>query len=781
MKGKIVVYGAVPTYFALVGIAGCTDSGPGSDGARERLQLAPTGAVLSGAVSAVIATLEDPSGFPLRDREVTFSASPGAVVTPRTGRTDSEGRLEVQWQTLDRDTSQTLIARTERTADTLSIITTPNVSALEITPLDTTVDLGAVISLRTVGLTPTGRRVVLGAAAPIGVVSELPDSPLLPVTALPSAIGPGVAYVRAQFGGLQSAIATVRVRQSQPIVGAPTNGNDAKPGGTLTLEGLGLDQLDRDAIMVDGREAPIVEATATTVTVRLPQDPPCSGRARWPIVVRGAFTPAPVAIVVRRTGELQLGIGETVSLQAVSDSVCLQFPSTASEYAVVMTDTRSVNASARDVSLIRSQRFDVSVSDRTGPPRTASLGYTATRLPFAESGDAVMWSRGASSATNIPADWTSYRTVPYRVGDRFSARIDGAYLGGSIFRVSTHLAVGILDRDADLNLPARLRDLDAAMQFVETHGVPVLRDVFGPEWPATSEGSGQTMVLITRIGAIGLTAVGQRELINGQWQQGVLIGLKGDSPGNVVSISGRVLTHELAHAAQDRHTLMRCRDLGECQTRWFDEIWATEGGAELVAEEAQRREAGLSRRGNHPLRTLQLLNYYNFRGFFGTLSAPHWDWGWGYASSTPVLNDLVERVVDRGATTNQALREVVLGSFEGWFGLRGTPGIRPGLQERLRPWLGAEWRPEDAVRRALQSLALDDRIPSREFTAPFLQNAGTHFSPALDSESGRGESSTVRVGGDAWAHYTLRDDGSGGSWLLTTTASDIRWSVTRIR
>jgi Bacterial Ig-like domain (group 1) len=781
MHFRPVLRRTVPLLLVCLGAARCTGSGPADDIGRERVQLAPVGPVLSGATLTIIATVEDPSGTPLPDRAVTFIATAGATVTPTTGRTDSDGRLQVQWQTLDRDTTQTLMARTDRTSDSLSLITTPNVSSLEVAPSDTTVDLGATITLRALGVTPTGRRVSLGAAATLGLVSEVPDSPVLPVTALPSAIGPGVAYLRAQFGPLQSDVATVRVRRSQPIVRAPPADRDVTPGGTLTLDGLGLDQLDRDAITVDGRAAPVVDATATTLTVRLPQTPGCTGRARWSIAIRGAFLPSPVAVVVRRAGDVQLGVGETVSLRGVADSICLQFPPTAAEYAVVMTDTRSITMSSRDAALLRSQRLDLSVSDRTVSTRAASRGELAVRSPVAESSDAVIWSRGALSATNIPpADWTAYRTVPYRVGDRFSVRADGVFLGGSIFRVSPHLAVGILDRDADLNLPTRLRDLDVAMQFVEAHGVPVLRDVFGPEWPATSEGSGQTMVIITRIAPIGLAAVGQRELINGQWQQGVVVLLKGDMPGDQVIVSSRVLTHELGHAAQDRHTLIRCRDLGECRTSWFDELWATEGGAELVAEEAQRREVGLSRRGNHPLQTLQLINYYGFRGFFGQPN-PHWDWGWGYASSTPILNDLVERVVERGATANQALSAVVLGAFEGWTGLRGAPGVRPGLQERLRPWLGTEWRPEDAVRRALRSLALDDRITSPEYTVPFFQNASTFFSPAVVSESGRGESWTVRVGGDTWAHYTLRDDGIGGSWLLTSTASGLDWSVTRIR
>lgn len=778
MTCRLAVRFAMRMSVAVCGIIGCADSGPTGGATRERVQLTAVGAVRSGAITTVIATVEDPNGTPLRDRPVAFSAAPGAIVTPATGRTDSEGRLQVQWQTLDRDTAQTLIARSERTADTLSVITAPDVAMLEIAPLDTTVDLGATIGFRTIGVTPTGRRVMLGAAAPIGLVSELPDSPLLPVTALPTAIGPGIAYVRASFDGLQSAVATVRVRRSQPIIRALPTGRDVVPGDTLTLEGVGLDELDRNAVTVDGRGVTTVNATGTTLTVRLPQEPPCDGRARRPIAVRGAFLPVPLEVVLRRTGELQLRIGETVSLQA-ADSICLRLPPTAAEYAVVMTDTRSVSTSARDVPLIRSQRFDVSVSDRTAGTRTASPLYLTAQAPFTQARDAVVWSRGLLSATNIPEDWTAYRRVPYRVGDRFSVRADGAFLGGSIFRVSTHLAVGILDRDADLNLPTRLRDLDAAMQFVETHGVPVIRDVFGAEWPATSEGSGQTLVIITRIGPSGLAVVQQREIVNGQWQQGVVVLLKGDTPGDRVFVANRVLMHEVVHAAQDRHTLIRCRDLGECRTSWFDELWATEGGAELVAEEAQRREAGLSRRGNHPLQALQLLNFYGFRGFFGQPN-PHWDWGFGYASSTPILNDLVERAVDGGATANQALREVVLGSFEGWTGLRGAPGVRPGLQERLRPWLGAEWRPADALRRALRSLALDDRIPGSEFAVPFLFNASAFFSPAVVSESGRGESWTVRVGGDTWAHYALRDPGVGGSWLITAPPG-LDWSVTRIR
>lgn len=753
-----------------------------------RLDLATPGPLVhSGEANQVAVTARDRDGGVLPGVSIALESSAGGSVTPAQGSTGTDGTLNVTWTPADRDESQTLTARAGSVTRALTVVTSPRFISLELAPTDTVLpDFGAEFHPRLLGRTSTGRVVNDPDPSAVAILSDARSLDRLPVLERIGdgfrALGPGRAELQATIGGVTSNPIEVTVPLARPVLLAPASPVPVGAGSVVVLEGAGLDALSPAAVAMDGAPAEIVTQGPSALTVRLPATPAeCSGDALLDVTVAAAWVPQPIRVPVIWADAVGLAVGEVRPLEDPATSPCLRLaPVANAEYVLAYSDTRSIESArtSREDQTIRLGAFTIAVRDRTAGTAPAA---TASRVIVPHQGDLLVG--GPAAVGPPPADWTMFRTTPWAAGDRFSVFLDGEYLPGRVFRATARLAIATLDRDQALDIVSRLDGLEEGLQQVATHGIPTLLDAFGTEWPATTEATGQTLAILAPIaGAGGLAAILRHQTHNGVLNQDVVLFLNpAIGPG-----SGRLffdwhsLTHELAHAMQDRHALIRCRDGGDCGFDWFGFRWSTEGGAELVKEEAVRRAGGLSRTGNYPRETVDVLNLYGFRAFWGD-QTPHWDWGWGYSSTSFALGYLLDRAIAAGGSYPDVFKALSCGAFEGWFGYHAGPVRRPGLQERLAPWLGAAWDPVEFVAQAALAVALDDRIADPVYQIPLVSGMRAFFPEATHLVSGAGGGVSVQVSGDTFAHYSIDDRGLGGSYLIESGVPGLRWAIARIR
>lgn len=753
-----------------------------------RLDLAASGPLVhSGEANQVTVTARDRDGGALPGVSIVLEASAGGSVTPAQGATGTDGTLNVTWTPADRDEPQTLTARAGSVSRALTIVTSPRFTSLELAPTDTVLpDFGAEFQPRLLGRTTTGRVVNDPDPSAVEVASDARGLDRLPVLERAGggfrALGPGRAELRATIGGVVSNLAEVTVPLARPVLLAPASSAPIGAGGVVVLEGAGLDDLSPAAVAMDGAPAEIVTQGPSSLTVRLPSTPAaCSGDAQLDITVATAWVPQPIRVSVLWADAVNLAVGEVRFLQDPVTAPCLRLAPVANAgYVLAYADTRSIESArtAREDQSLRNASFTISVRDRTAS--TAPIA-TGSRLIASRAGDLL--AGGPAAVGPPPDDWTMLRTTPWAAGDRFSVFLDGEYLPGQVFRATDRLAIATLDRDQALDIVSRLDGFEEGLQKFAAHGIPTLLDAFGSEWPATTEATGQTLAILAPIsGAGGLAAILRHQTHNGVLNQDVVLFLNpaiGPGTGRLF-FDWHSLTHELAHAMQDRHALIRCRDGGDCGFDWFGFRWSTEGGAELVKEEAVRRAGGLSRTGNYPRETVDVLNLYGFRAFWGD-QTPHWDWGWGYSSTSFALGYLLDRAIAAGGSYPDVFKALSRGAFEGWFGYHAGPVRRPGLQERLAPWLGAAWDPVEVVSQAALAVALDDRIADPVYQIPLVSGMRAFFPEAAHLVSGEGDGVSVQVRGDTFAHYSIDDGGRGGSYLIESGVPGLRWAIARVR
>ncbi|HEU0016382.1 MAG TPA: hypothetical protein VFQ45_22065, partial [Longimicrobium sp.] len=249
-----------------------------------------------------------------------------------------------------------------------------------------------------------------------------------------------------------------------------------------------------------------------------------------------------------------------------------------------------------------------------------------------------------------------------------------------------------------------------------------------------------------------------------------------------VSMAGLV-AHELAHLY---NRMYNHRTRTGSESRLGTALWGTEGSADLVRYETIRRAGALPLAGNY-----DWLNPGTgaYASFFARLAQPGTgEFSRGYGGSMGFLRRLVAQRVADGESVDQAMREVVRGAIEGWYGKDLLGSTRPGLAARMAERFSG-WKPEDAMLEWTLAHAADDLTPSARHQDAAFQRISAipsgydalAWRPDLEIEGGAGGTYTVerRWGGTGYSY--LRDTGAGIRFRAAADTPGVRWMLMRIR
>ena len=771
----------------------CSDGPTGVDDepASIRLAGAPSNAY-SGEAASLAFLVRSADGQPVQGAAVALEALQGTVArTPVT--TDAEGTARVTWQLADVDRLQTLRVRSGAASLNVAIHTAPLLTDLVLQGMPQTMALGETSPTGAVrGVTSTGRDVV-AAAASLTVESEMRRYADLPVGeasgARVRAVGPGTMQVRAALDGLLSGGATVEVPPGRPIAVLVTPTELPDSGGDVVIQGYDLDGVASDAVRVDGVVVEPTSITAREIRLRVPGAPPgCGGRELVPVDAAQAFLPrGPLSVHRRRAGAVELEPG-VVRLLGRGSELCVPFRGAAdAEYVLAYFDTRGVESArsfpedpSLDYRLFELSVLDESVPLRAPVERVGPAGAGVADPGSGATGDVVLPSpEGPLRAVGYDDLWTERKT-PWAVGDTFAIwGGDGKLSPGVIFLTRGRFAVGWLARDSLYRIPARVRDLEAALDSFTRNQAGFLGRVFGVDWPVTTSGSDQVLVLVGDFFAPGLMMPGTGLVDRGSYV--AVDPAVAESPlSDPLYFSAYTLFHEMAHAYQDRHMMKQCVAAGDCGGDMWSYRWAVEGGADFLTQQMMRVEIGYTLGGNYPLDG-PVARSMGGTIYWGQDLTPHYGFSEGYGSASWLMTDLMHRAIAAGSSYEDAIGAIAIGALEGWFG-NGREVTRTGLANRMRSIFGPGWEPAPAALQALLALGADDRATSADLQVPYVLEAWRHLRPGGQLRLGEGTSVRVQARGLTFAHYDVRDPtGLGGTLHLSAGDAELDWAIVRVR
>jgi hypothetical protein len=730
--------------------------------------------------------VRDQHDDPFAGQAVAFTAAAGAVEPPQ-ATTDAAGRVAVRWTLADQDVLQRMSAAAGEASVDVAVRTGPRLVELVLEDVPPNMPRGTVASLALRARTSTGRLLPWTSSFSIELIADDPAYPEFPVLGIRpdviEALGPGTATIRVVAGELVSQPATIIVPRL-PILLRAEPAELPPTGGTARVIGYDLDLLEAP-VTLDGEPASILSQSATALEVAVPPAPgDCRGRPRLAIGADGAWQPNGALVLYRPVGgALTLDVGVIQRLGA-SVTQCIRLNGGASaEYVLGFFDTRGIESArnAPEDDRFADQTWTLGVADRSTARAEGQAGFTAPASVVVTQANAGMDVLGppARATADQSDDYYLKRAVPWAAGDSFSIDVNGLLERGRILEVTGPFAVGTLDRDSAYRIPARLVDTREVLQRFLQYGEPVLREAFIDEWPATTRGSGQTLIIVGAWVNAGFLAVGLGTVDRGVWVA-VNPGIAGTAPDLPLYFQEETLFHEMAHAWQDRYAMHRCVTLADCGYDFWYHRWAVEGGAELANEIMLAARYGYQPTGNHPISG----NILNVLGtVFGSGAPPHFSFDRGYATSSWFLKDVVQRMLDAGLTRAVALAAAARGSFEGWFGQRADGGPRrPGLQDRVSALTGTAWDPVTAALMGVITLGADDLTGRPDLQVPFLRNAWDYWAPSATFTLGDATTFATSLWGISFAHYRLVDPlGLGGSILIEAAVPGIEWGIVRVR
>ena len=750
--------------------------------------VAPASTGFSGEPADFTFRIRDEEGNGIVGKTIAFQTGDGTLSTADKV-TGPGGLVTVTWTLADKDGRHVLTARALGQTVTVSINSSPRIVAMGFTAVPAVLPIDSTWNATLYGETITGRRLPWSAAFSLAVVSSEPAFAELPVIAVTGrsvrGTGPGLVQVRATAGELV-ATAAIQVPRTRPIVLQVAPGVLPPEGGTVVLSGYDLDLVSVFGWTLDGVAATETSRTSTVVQLSVPGvSPGCGGRGVIKVDGPNLYLPnGPLRVQRPLSGALSLSIGEIHRLTPANQHCVQLAPHANAEYVISLFDTRGIESgrlgyedpalryapwslSVRDVSVV--------AASAAAPSRTAR----SVRQPSERPLDIVRLN--TPPIQRQPADFYQNRTSPYRAGDTFSVygwTQEAIYEGGRIFYADARFAVGTLDRDASFNIPARI-DIEETLKKFGIHAEATLRNAFVDEWPATTEGSGQMLVILGNWGYSGFLGIGTGTVDRGSWI-GVNPGVPGTPMDQPLYFAENVIFHEMVHAYQDRYFMRRCVQVGDCDYDIWNHSWAIEGGAELFNEITLASLYGFMLDGNYPVTGM----IHNVLGTLFMVGDPwHYWFSAGYASASWFLKDIMERAVVAGADRNAAMSAIARGSIEGWFGYRERGGVkRPGLTERMSTLLGQAWDPALAAPLAAVALAADDLTTNPVLQVPFLHNAWDQWKPSTTFVLGQGSGMDLTLIGVVFGHYRVQDpDGSGGSIQLAANVAGLEWRVVRVR
>jgi hypothetical protein len=739
--------------------------------------LPPTAA--PGDTLRATAAVRASDGTAIQEAIVRFAATGDGRVLADSVATDSLGLAETGW-VLGREPAQEIVARVDTLGAAAAVRVVPVLARLDVAPRDTLVtSLSDSLVLRVRAWDRDDVEIPVPATLTLKVLSETRAIAALPVVGdlMSAAVlrftGPGEAVVAIASDSMVSPAVTVTVSSPEPIVAVIDGPTAVTEGDEVLIRGYRLDLVDLAAVSVDGIPTTILTQDSATLRFAVPQRqlPPCEGMARALVEIAGARVIEPLALEYRRPEALTIAVGDAVRL-GTDSSQCLVLPGdTDAEYALLYFDTRSVVASetAPEVEGQIFQLFDLEIADwSTGAPASAGGALAAAGSPLGDSAHFASSRLAAATDTTVCDFWRhiiDVRTTPFHQGDTVLVNLDGTYACGRVARVyGTRFPLIVLDRDSLLNIPGRLGEVDAAMEVVMAHGVPVMMGALSPNFPESARGTGQLAMVIAAWDG-GAPAF---------WSGTVMAFNAPGSTSGPVYLNWGVITHEMAHAWQDRHLQDLCETDGLCDGGPRG-VWGGEGVADFLSVETGRRKNGAAIDAN--------LGYFEYAEILPALWTSNGSilFGRGYGSSSWFLRDLVVRAVREGVPERDALQAVARGATEGWYGqfVNGPP--RPGLVQRMSTLLGRSWDPVEALLTSGMSLAMDDLTDSQTYQNRAYLNVWENYPPMAMI----GEDTTAAVAGafygSSFGYVRIRDGGRGGSYRFGVSVAGIEWIVGRVR
>lgn len=633
----------------------------------------------------------------------------------------------------------------------------------------------------------------------LGFVSEvrgIAELPVLQLEALSRGVlkpaGPGSAVLNVSSTAGKARV-TVRVEPVGPTIFGAVVTQWPAGGDTITLLGTGLGNVPlQGAVRIAGEAVSIVHRDANRLRFLMPRMAmaSCEGPAfRAPVQLNSGQVRQSLTVPVEREGEVRLH-PSTYRMLSAEEVACLRLPANGGEYVLAYVDLRQEVKGRTGWAGWPGDPYEVRVRDRTVSGATtvtaAVLSPQAITLSNSmDSGDSHVrrWDGGSPNSTCSDTDFSLLtfwcRSKPWAVGESMTIRKPGSvpaeYVTATVWRVfgNGRFPVAVVDGDNSQALQDFKAGIEAAMPDIAATSVPLLQAVFGSSTPNSSEASGQ---LLTIIGDFQHSSVGYGCCFGGvPWEVVTLGSWHAPWPSEVFYL----FTHEFAHAWQQRWFYDHRPEGGEIVPT---ATWANEGGADLLAYEAQRRYAKVPWRANRTF-----ISFDDGGKPDGPLVRESYaagDLATGYVHGSSFFRDVVARMVAAGIALDVAYREVSLGSLEEWHGwdLRGVK--RPGLTDRVAALLPG-WDPSDALLLYTLAQGADDLTVNPALQNPFYHSVG--MDPLIDGfarlriDTGSGgEVAAARIA-TSMGYMRVVDSGAGGSLEVSADRPDIRWAIARVR
>ena len=270
-------------------------------------------------------------------------------------------------------------------------------------------------------------------------------------------------------------------------------------------------------------------------------------------------------------------------------------------------------------------------------------------------------------------------------------------------------------------------------RIAATH-VPLLESIFGP-LPKTSAGIGKIVLLLggniapqSSIAHDGATADGFVIAAFATYEQAF-------DP----TFMFYIIAHEVTHLEQYKWSWEKDpagHKLSALSLNyWGMPLWAAEGGADFLACESVRKEAGVAFGSNlalsfEPKTYLAQYSSCLRNGGGGDLEA-------GYSAGAGYLRNLTENLVSKGVPLEDARREVALGALEGWFGIDEANLHSTGLTKRVSTLLNTQFDPGLSIVTEAMQFAFDDVVPNSQWNVTSTLNAWKYFGYNLSMTAGR--------------------------------------------
>jgi hypothetical protein len=632
----------------------------------------------------------------------------------------------------------------------------------------------------------------------------LDDRPIVDAAELAAgrlmAHGPGRAVISVAAGNQTDSV-IVNVIPGRPLVIAarlPGGRSHVGDNDTVVLRGFRMNQVTAGQLLATNVTPVFAGADSANLRIVFPTastGPTCSGAAQSIVISYNGIDGLPLNSLTRkRTGELSLAVGESARLTN-AQAPCIRFtPAPAAQYLLAYADTRLLRKARTQAEWPWPDSVLVSVADRTGTTSPVVMNLPAAAATKQATFDVSGPVQALAPPSGCPFNNSFQpfcRATPYTLGEVFTHYPAGSTRpagNARVLGVRGNLVLSVFLTDSSQLVTNAVARADTALQTMVASGIPLLQQIWGLAQPTrTSDESGQLFLMIeeTTFSFANWWPDPTSGSGHGRWGK-VTLHLGPNTafghPELASTAMLQIIAHEVMHTYQFRWRY-------EHAAPWISFLgsgWAVEGGAALFQSELTRSVLGLPFLGNE-----------NYDGIaVGDARFPLSTYAYsvvnltaGYGDAASMLRDFVQRLVVSGMSFDAALREVLVGAMEGWYGIN-EEGIAagPGLTARMRQRLGAQWEPVDALLDWTMSQAADDLTDN-----PRFQNLTVRRTMPATSTNMIRPHSLIRNG----LAFSVRrppgntgvfeiEDAAGGSYAaegtVQGTPSDaLEWLVLRIR